>query len=175
LLAVAGFRPGGRPTFFLSRQKESRQRKRRFLFGQPAADARPSGPLAPVWRLEAVARSTEQPTAKPRCAELVLPSAGEPAQGWVVQRAGAPMNHRWRKWPAERVSNRVGQIQGPFSLPTFFLAPQKESRSPAGAKPGKCKHTTCAACNRSLNGFESTSSMDRLATRLDSSSMMPAQ
>jgi len=36
-------------------------------------------------------------------------------------------------------------------------------------------HATCAACNGSPSGFESTSSMDQFAMRLDSSLLIPTQ
>jgi hypothetical protein len=135
LLAVAGFRPGGRPTFFLSRQKESRQRKRRFLFGQPAPDARPSGPLAPVWRLEALARSTEQPTAKPQCAELVFPSAGEPAQGLVVQRAETSVRPNVASGPQGAYPNELATFQGLFLCLLSFWPPKKKVGRPPGRNP----------------------------------------
>jgi hypothetical protein len=48
---------------------------------------------------------------------------------------------RARKHSVRLAEGRQPQVRGqivlaPLSLPTFFLAQQKESRSPAGARPG---------------------------------------
>ncbi len=131
LLAVAGFRPGGRPTFFLTRQKESRQRKRRFLFVPIASDTRPAGHLR-HWG-ESVLLLTRPPVPARAC-----PRSGNTAHGigcFSPASYGLESPHG-RKWPAgARVRSGLAKFEGLFLCLLSFWPPKKKVGRPPGRDP----------------------------------------
>jgi hypothetical protein len=103
VLAFAGFRPGGRPTFFLGAKKKVGKEK-----GPPICptrlDTRPAGHLRQRWRTGVSARSTTRPCAGSPADGNTSSAHWGLAVGCSVERAAASSRHTGASGPLGRAS-----------------------------------------------------------------------